>query len=183
MRKCINLPSPTRATSRNTLLRVGITGLLLAGGATTASGDEKNYATQLELKNCGAYQIYKVQLERKQQGSSWDKVKTYDFYNDYGQYLYTNQAFCLDLSKVSSNNEPVFVDGDQARFRVYIDGGSKVNCDGTNYGKNDDGKSRRLMKMKGTTYNNNGCRSVGYKSTLDSDSCPGGGVILKTQSC
>ena len=131
MRKCTKLPALKLSSAHKLLRNLGVASLLVTCGAITAFSDDKNYATQLELKNCGAYLINKVQLYRKQSGESWEKVKSYDF-SDSGGGLAVGQAFCLDLSKVTSNNEPIFAAGDQARFRADITAGSNVNCDGTN---------------------------------------------------
>ena len=121
--------------------------------------------------------ISPIQLERKRGEDSWEKVKSYDLQSNSGG-LAVGQAFCLDVSAVTSNGEPLFEDGDQARLRAHINGGNTVNCDGTNYGTSDDGKNRRVMEMKGTTLNNNGCNSKGYKSNLSPQSCSGAGVVL-----
>lgn len=177
----IKRPEAQLRTSQKLLRKFGIGCLLLVSGTTIAGAD--NYATQLELKNCGAYGIDKIKLQRKRDDSSWETVRNYNIYDIYGEDLKNGHSYCVDISQVYSEGLPVFAPGDQARFRTEIDLGNTVNCDGTNYGTTSDGKNRRLMKMKGTTLNNNGCRTVGYESTRSSSSCSGYGDLLDNQSC
>lgn len=169
--------------SRILVRKIGIAILLLSSSAVAALSDGRHAATQIELKNCSGDGIAKIQLERKQRGGLWRKVRSYDFHASYGHDLLTNQAFCLDASKITLNNEPIFKTGDQARFRVETDAGNKANCDGTNYGKTRNGKNRLQTKMSGPLLNNGDCSPVRYKPALESNFCPGIGAIRTEQNC
>ncbi|MEX0345946.1 MAG: hypothetical protein AB3N20_13555 [Rhizobiaceae bacterium] len=52
-----------------TLMKLGVTVLMVICGASFASGDDKNYAKQLELKNCGGYLISNIYLQRLKGGN------------------------------------------------------------------------------------------------------------------
>ncbi len=124
-------------------------------GSAPVMSDDKNYAAQLQLKNCGAYQLWKVVLQRKAAGSNqWEEVTNKQTNVKYGY------AICFDASQW-----PQFVKGDSARLRGFIDAGDTKSCDGTNFDEPEpEGEGlRRNFRMEGTTRNNNACKSHGYK--------------------
>ncbi|MEM7747647.1 MAG: hypothetical protein AAF346_05305 [Pseudomonadota bacterium] len=150
---------------------VWIIGLATILGSAPAMSDDKKYAAQLQLKNCGAYQLWKVSLQRRAAGSSqWHEItnKQTNVLNGY--------AICFDVSQW-----PQFVKGDSARLRGFIDVGDTEVCDSTNFdGPVTNGKTgqRRNFRMEGTTKNNNGCRSHGYKKLMAGSNCGKNGTKL-----
>ena len=155
-------------------LKLGLAGLMIVCGASFAAGSDKNYATQLELKNCGVYTIDVIKLQKQPAGDNhWELVK--EFYTE-GPYLNNGQSFCVDLSGWEE-----FKPGDKARFRAEIGMGSTKNCDSTNFGESK--KGRRKMEMAGTSLNNNGCRSKSYKSTRSASQCKPGGTYHDEGPC
>ena len=147
------------------ILKLGLAGLMIVCGASFAAGSDKNYATQLELKNCGGYLIDEIILQRKAEGDGhWAQIDTFDFT---GTNLGNGQSFCVDMSDYKQ-----FKNGDQGRLKAHIVMGDTQKCDGTNYGESN--KGRRKMEMAGTTKNNNGCRSKNYKNTRPPSQCSKG---------
>ena len=158
----------------NPLMKLGLAGLLLVCGATFAMSDNKNYAYQLQLKNCGGYYLNAIKLQKKKSGSSsWSTVQDFGFQE---KDMTNGHSWCIDISSYG------FKSGDQARLKAYIDSGNTVNCDGTNYGGTSDQKSRRSMKMAGTTLNNNGCRTKSYAYPLSSK-CSSNGTRKYEGAC
>ena len=135
-------------------LRLGLcaacgVGMALGGGSAFA----ENYADELLLRNCGDYNIAEVTLQGKWKGSGW-----YDTRIEYSADLEKGEGVCFDLTRArfqGIDSAPT-----EYRLKVKIRSGDTVTCDGTNY------KSlaftRRRLTMKGTTANNNGCKSVRY---------------------
>jgi len=144
-------------------------------GATSASAESENHARYLAIHNCGGYDIKKVKVERKVNGewknsnAVWDKT---DGGLDHAK-LGIDQILCFDLSGQA--------DADQYRLKVFIDEGDTKRCDGTIH-SSDGSFETRLHRMKGTTHNNNGCRSVGY-SSRPALNCSFGGARTRNMSC
>ena len=124
-------------------VKLGLSSLMIVASTGLALSDSKNYATQLELKNCGAYTIGKIVLQRKAAGDgNWVLVKEW---SPIGDDLTNGITFCVDVSGYSQ-----FKSGDQARLKAYIDAGDTQTCDGTNYGESK--KPRRKMQMARDDY-------------------------------
>ena len=152
-------------------LKLALMSVILIGSANfSASADDKNYAYQLQLLNCGEYQFWKVSLQRKASGSSnWKEVTNKQ------TNITKGYAICFDASQWSE-----FKQGDEARLKGFIDLGDSKKCDSTNYSDNSaNATPRRKMEMAGTTRNNNGCRSKGYAAALNSNQCGKKGTVSK----
>lgn len=153
---------------KNSTLKLVLMSFILACNSNVAvSGDGENKAYQLQLLNCGAYQFWKVSLQRKASGSSdWKEVtnKQTKVRNGY--------AICFDASQWSEIQA-----SDDIRLKAFIDAGDSKKCDSTNYGASQ--TPRRKMKMAGTTRNNNGCRSKGYANALNSSQCGKNGTVIE----
>ena len=148
--------------SANLFVKLGLSSLMIVVSTGLALGDSKNYAQQLELKNCGGYRIAKIVLQRKAVGDGhWALIEEW---LPTGTKLTNGQTFCVDVSGYSQ-----FKSGDQARLKAYIDAGDTQTCDGTNYG--DSKKPRRKLEMAGTITVNNACRSQNYKSARPASEC------------
>ena len=141
-----------------------LVGFMTVVSAESAVSDDKNYASQLQLKNCGVYDFRKVSLQRKAVGSSsWKEIASKE------TTVQTGWAICFDASQWD-----VFKPGDQARLKGFIKGSESKKCDSTNYDVPPDqgGKGlRRNLRMDGTATLNNGCRSHGYKELWESSKC------------
>ena len=149
-------------------MRLGLSSLMIVVSTGLALSDSKNYATQLELKNCGAYTIGKIVLQRKAAGDgNWVLVKEW---SPIGDDLTNGITFCVDVSGYSQ-----FKSGDQARLKAHINAGETKTCDGTNYGESK--KPRRKMEMAGTTTLSNACRSQNYKSARPASHCQATGTL------
>ncbi|MEM9360682.1 MAG: hypothetical protein AAGB04_31290 [Pseudomonadota bacterium] len=160
-------------------VKLGLISLMLVYSSTYATSDDKKYASQLSLLNCGGYNIAWIELQRKASGAnSWTKVKQFIF----GTGMGNGRWWCVDVSKYSE-----FGDGDQARLRVGIEAGEKKNCDNTNYAADGsvDGWDYYLReyKMAGSTTLNNGCRSKGYTRTVGPNLCSAGGKARSAGPC
>ena len=154
--------------SSNLFVRLGLSSLMIVVSTGLALSDSKNYATQLELKNCGAYTIGKIVLQRKAAGDgNWVLVKEW---SPIGDDLTNGITFCVDVSGYSQ-----FKSGDQARLKAHINAGETKTCDGTNYGESK--KPRRKMEMAGTTTLSNACRSQNYKSARPASHCQATGTL------
>ena len=153
--------------SSNLFVKLGLSSLMVIVSTGLALGDSKNYAKQLELKNCGGYTIGKIVLQRKAAGGgNWALVKEWSWIGD---NLTNGITFCVDVSGYSQ-----FKKGDQARLKAYIDAGETKTCDATNYGESN--KPRRKMEMSGTTTLSNACRSQNYKSARPASQCEATGT-------
>lgn len=139
-----------------TFIRPGICALCiggtwLAGGLASA---EKKHASNLLLRNCGAYTIDKVIVQGKLDGTSWFntgiKIK---------RNIKSEKGVCVDMGRVSTLSD--HSTADQYRLKVKILGGDWVTCDGTNF-KRFDFFTRRVFKMGGTKQRNNACKSLWY---------------------
>lgn len=162
------------------IVKIGLASLLAVCGSTVAiSADDKNYAYQLQLKNCGAYQLNYIKLQRKKAGSSsWMDEESW---TTDGSEMGNGKTFCVDIRGGTYSFKP----GDKARLKAYISGGEVVNCDSTNYGEATNQKSLRKMKMSGTTFNNNGCRTQSYGTPYkgSSSKCSHAGSRTYTGAC
>ena len=117
-----------------------------------AATHAENNASQLELINCGGYTISSIVVQYKRgikRDPGWKDayVVTRD--------VKSGTAICIDVTEHGGDN--VY---EEYRLRVNIGAGERVKCDGTNY---DVEGGRRVMVMKGSTYNNNGCRTIDYR--------------------
>jgi len=147
----------------------------------TASAD--NSARYLWYKNCGGYTVNSVIVQKKE-GGVWYDIEHSEFKGSLGN----RDGVCFDLATVGNETPngirvPSFDDGDQARLKVSIAEGETVRCDGTNVDTDLDGDTR-VLKMEGSTHNNNGCRSQGYRSWgASANQCDADGVKKRDQSC
>ena len=116
----------------------------------TGMSSAENSARFLKFVNCSASTVNDLRLQLKTERDGWvTKFKE--------QGLSSGQAVCFDLKNMNA-----FSTGDRARFRAIIGWGDKTNCDDTNVDASSD--QMRVMKIKGTSLQNNGCRSVGYRA-------------------
>lgn len=153
----------------NNVLKQGVWRMVLGAvivlSCAPSAASDKNYASQLELANCGAYTISSITVQGKwHEYSDWEDL--YVITKDLPQ----NNAMCIDVDE-----DDHYID--QYRLKVYIGGGDIKKCDSTNYQHH---TKRRSMTMKGTTLNNNGCRSQEYREL--SGSCSKQGT-LREISC
>ena len=164
----------SKSTSSNSRILSAIIIALGMGVLFAPTSHAEKDAFQIELKNCGGYTIGRTDSQYRKKGDkNWKTIKSN------GEDVELNQAICVDFSQYTdSNGEPEFDDDYEIRLVAYIAGGSTVKCDSTNYPK-DSGESdnRRKMVMKGTTYNNNGCRSKSYGNAYGDGKCSSGGEV------
>jgi hypothetical protein len=147
----------------------GLTFVLGALAMAHTSGlAAKNYASQLEMQNCGGYSLKAVDLQGRKAGESkWSDVKCFGNTNscDSGSSVDIGEAVCFDLTGYKGY--------ERFRLKGKIDAGQNKTTDDTYY--KEDADQRRVFRMKGTTYNNNRPNSRGYKATLGSNTCDGNG--------
>lgn len=129
--------------------------VLVALGATLLSAPThaENTASQLELINCGGYTISSIIVQYKRgvrNEKGWrDAYKS-------TRDVKTGTAICIDVTDHGRDSDTV----EEYRLSVNIRSGQTVKCDSTNY---DYDGGRRVMVMKGSTRNNNGCRTIDYR--------------------
>src|SRR6056297_1456180 len=162
MERNVSLPrnrNSRRRHQRSAVLSGLSAGLILAITALPGHA-ETNKAQYMMLENCGGYDISKVKLDvRVYKHTGW--VHTGAGLSDGEWKLQIGDVICFDL-----NHRPAGdwgVDGNEFRIRTQIEFGDSKKCDSTS-GKIRDG-DLRVFRMKGTTHNNNGCRSRGYFDT------------------
>ena len=153
----------------------------------TQTAAATNYAQQFDLANCGAYSIKRFGVERRADDTNGNWKSVYLVPKD----VATDRAICIDVSGIKDDNdEPVFGEGDEVRIVAHIAGGERVRCDSTNFPNNDsvepssgeDEDHRRRLVMKGTSFNNNGCRSIEYRDVLPQHECRTWGAV-RSISC
>jgi len=139
-----------------------------------ASLEANTYANQIEIQNCGGYQITKVSLSRY--GSNgWSEAHCWGDCDDYSRpKLRVGDALCFNLI-------PHGQDGDVFVLRMFIYGGETKKSNETKFAA--DADQRRVFRMKGTSYNNNHPKSRGYKSTLPGPKCSKGGKKESRVNC
>ena len=128
---------------------------LIGFGLSIGPAFAENKASQLLLKNCGAYKISKVIVQAKEDGGDWKNTGI-----ELGKDLQTKRSVCFDIDSVryqTNDTSP-----DQYRLKAYIDGGDTVSCDGTNYQRFS--TTRRIHRMSGTSLNNNNCKTLRYET-------------------
>ena len=138
------------------LFRPGLCALCIAGtglGVGLASAEEQ-HASNLLLRNCGAYTIDKVIVQGKLDGTGWFNTGI-----SIKKDIKSGKGVCVDIGRVAYLSGHSIAD--QYRLKVKILGGDWVTCDGTNY-KRFDFLTRRAFKMRGTKQRNNACKSLGY---------------------
>jgi len=124
----------------------------------------QSFANQIEVQNCGLYEITQAKLQGHRTTGSWTTVECWGQCGDGNlKKLKAGEALCFDLTDKST---------DWTRFRLIMNisaGESDLKTDDTNF--DPDADQRRVFRMKGTTQNNNDPRSRGYKATLGSSQC------------
>lgn len=164
----------TRSKTRSWMILAAIMSAMTMTAPTATA--EKSSARYLLVHNCGSGMFNTVKLQKKFDNG-------FRTVNE-ARGVRANEAVCYDLSKVNAeldeDNEDAerakaFATGDKARLRVRVGWGDAKNCDSTNVDL--DSNQVRVMRVKGTTMNNNGCRSKRYRSKRGSDSCTGGGAV------
>ena len=101
-----------------------LAGMMLISSFSLAASDDKNYACQLQLKNCGGYIIKHVVLQRKGAGSSsWDTIK------EFTPNITSGYAWCVDAGQWTEvQNEAIVKSGVPALFMRRLDLGLMVWC-------------------------------------------------------
>ena len=99
-----------------------LAGMMLISSFSLAASDDKNYACQLQLKNCGGYIIKHVVLQRKGAGSSsWDTIK------EFTPNITSGYAWCVDAGQWTEvQNEAIVKSGVPALFMRRLDLGLMV---------------------------------------------------------
>ncbi len=148
------------------------------------TANAQNYARYLILENCGGYQIHRVDvLARNFEDKKWSLIghNVASFGTGYG--------ICFDMKKllVDQAEEGETLPTDEAKLKGYIGLGDSRGCDSTNLDllQSGAGVVVRRYRMKGTTWNNNGCRSRKYDTKNEetmSEMCSHGGRIFKVQA-
>nr|WP_070961194.1 hypothetical protein [Hyphomonas sp. Mor2] len=174
------LHSAAQSPHRYALLALmAVTTSALSGGAHA-----ENEARYLYYKNCGGYVVDEVKIQEKVDGS-WEDAKGGKHFGG----IDVNQGVCFDpydTHYLLNGRIPFYHlrnTTNQLRLQVKISGGETENCDSTNFTTDDDGDTR-VMKMEGTSFGNNGCRSQGYRDWGDmTNQCDGNGEKLLWLSC
>lgn len=155
-------------------MMLGLTGLMIAYGTSFAASDDNNYATQLELKNCGGYGISRIDLQRKAAGEGyWTLIDSWKL-DDIGMTI--GQSFCVDM-----RNYREFKNGDQGRLKGSIVHGETKKCDGAIFGESK--KGRRKMEIAGSNYKNNNCQTLNFISTRPPSQCEADRSIHDEEPC
>lgn len=135
---------------------------MVALNPTSAAESGKKTARYVKLINCGANVINITRLQKK----SSDNKKYHPVLREMG--LNVGVSVCFDLNEVNG-----FETGDMARLRSELGWGDRINCDSTKVDL--DGDQVRIMKISGTTLNNNRSKSKKYRNARASDQCHGTG--------
>lgn len=133
----------------------------------------ENSARYLVLENCGGYIIDEIVVQKrprfvadwdnpdpdgspgiKKNKGSWDRVNSW---SDESFSLHEYEAGCFDISKADPGANDLY----EYRLKADINAGQTKKCDSTNYDESNS-PDMRIMRMGGTSYNNNHCKSRKY---------------------
>ncbi len=154
-------------------------------GLMAAPALADNYASQLELENCGGYSLYMIEalakVSTKDKNEEWKRVGCWgncDRGESSNARIYNGDSICFGLSDINTANKTYTV----VKLRAKIAGGDIKSTDHTNFDAGS-GK-RRVFRMEGTEEHNNRPYSRKYTTTLSDSKCdPSGQKNKQSVNC